>query len=115
MDHPAVSLHFTGAPELTERLDAWVEAGGLLREEGTTVLASSDRCPEAFDLHLYPVATRIAPGEWAFISSLGHGFALRRRHCHLLDRDPRHIPPVIDHVYFGDPRGTTSTRWSTGS
>ncbi len=64
MDHPAVSLHFTGTPELTDRLEAWVEAGGLLREEGTTVLASSTRCPEAFDLHLYPVATRIAPGEW---------------------------------------------------
>ncbi len=104
MDHPAVSLHFTGAPELTERLDAWVEAGGLLREEGTTVLASSDRCPEAFDLHLYPVATRIAPGEWG-IHIFTSVMASRSVGAIVIsDRDPA-APPVIDHAYFGDPEG----------
>src|SRR5690606_28055733 len=104
MDHPAVAVHFTGAPELTERLDAWVEAGGLLREEGTTVLASSDRCPEAFDLHLYPVATRIAPGEWG-IHIFTSVMASRSAGTIVIsDRDPA-APPVIDHAYFDDPEG----------
>ncbi len=104
MDHPAVSLQFSGTPELTERLDAWVADGGLLREEGTTVIASSDRCPEAFDLHLYPVASRIAPGEWnvhiftSVMASRSAGTVV------ISDRDPA-APPVIDHAYFNDPEG----------
>lgn len=104
MDHPAVSLQFSGSPELTERLEAWVGAGGLLREEGTTVLATSDRCPEAFDLHLYPVASRIAPGEWSIhlftsvMASRSAGTVV------ISDRDPA-APPVIDHAYFNDPDG----------
>jgi choline dehydrogenase len=104
MDHPAVSLQFSGTPELTERLEAWVADGGLLREEGTTVLASSDRCPEAMDLHLYPVATRIAPGEWGIhiftsvMASRSAGTVV------ISDRDPA-APPVIDHAYFNDPEG----------
>jgi choline dehydrogenase len=81
-----------------------VEAGGLLREEGTTVLASSDRCPEAFDLHLYPVASRIAPGEWS-IHLFTSVMASRSAGTIVIsDRDPA-APPVIDHAYFNDPEG----------
>jgi choline dehydrogenase len=104
MDHPAVSLHFTGTPALTERLDAWVDAGGLLREEGTTVLASSDRCPEAFDLHLYPVATRIAPGEWG-IHIFTSVMASRSAGTVAISGHDPAAPPVIDHAYFNDPEG----------
>ncbi len=104
MDHPAVSLHFSGTPELTKRLNVWVEGGGLLREEGTTVLASSDRCPEAFDLHLYPVATRIAPGEWGIHIFTSVMASRSAGTIAISERDPA-AAPVIDHAYFNDPEG----------
>ena len=101
MDHPAVALNFAGTPELTERLEAWLAAGGLLREEGTTVLASSNRCPEAFDLHLYPVATRTAPGSWDCHLSISVMASRSTGTIAISDRDPA-APPVIDHAYFSD-------------
>ncbi|MCA9858478.1 MAG: GMC family oxidoreductase N-terminal domain-containing protein [Thermomicrobiales bacterium] len=104
MDHPAVSLQFTGTPALTERLEAWVADGGLLREEGTTVLAASDRCPTAFDLHLYPVATRVSPGEWSVCLFTSVMASRSTGTVVISDRDPA-APPVIDHAYFSDPEG----------
>ena len=105
MDHPAVSLHFAGtAASLPKRLDAWVAHGGFCVRKAPPFIASSDRCPEAFDLHLYPVASRIAPGEWnvhiftSVMASRSAGTVV------ISDRDPA-APPVIDHAYFNDPEG----------
>ena len=63
-DHPALAVDFTGTPELTAMLDAFVEQGGMPREEGTIGLASSSRCEGPFDLHLYPIAHRNGPADW---------------------------------------------------
>jgi choline dehydrogenase len=104
MDHPAVALHFAGTPELTERSETWLAAGGLLREEGTTILGTSQRCPEAFDLHLYPVATRLAPGQWEYHISVSVMASRSTGTIAISDRNPT-APPVIDHAYFGDPEG----------
>lgn len=103
-DHPAVALHFAGTPALVERLDAYVAAGGLAREEGSTVLAASDRCPEAFDLHLYPVATRHGPGKWSVQLSISVMASRSTGEIRISDRAPAALP-LIDHAYFSDADG----------
>ena len=53
-DHPAYDMQYAGTPELYERL-ATFAARQVLREEGVIAkLRVVD--PEAFDLHIYPVA-----------------------------------------------------------
>ena len=69
MDHPAIALRYAGTPELYERrLETFVAEGGLPREEGTTALASSSRCTEIFDLHLYPIASMKSRDDWTIRS-----------------------------------------------
>lgn len=103
-DHPAVALHFAGTDELIDRLDTYVGYGGLPREEGTTLLASSSRCEEAFDLHIYPVATRHATGDWSMNLTISVMASRSTGTVQISDRAPA-APPIIDHAYFSDPEG----------
>ncbi len=66
-DHPATAVVYDASPELVAEMDAFLAAGGLAREEGTTGLVSSSRCEGPYDIHLYPVAPRPHDGEsWRF-------------------------------------------------
>jgi choline dehydrogenase len=103
-DHPAIAVSYSGTPELTARLDAFVNDGGMPREEGTIALASSSRCEGPFDLHIYPIAHRHAEGNWeifiaaAVMSPKSAGF------IKITDADPA-AAPLIDHCYLTDPDG----------
>ena len=57
----------------TKLLDEFVANGGLPREEGTIGLFSSGRCEGPFDMHLYPIAHRNAPGDWSVFIATGAG------------------------------------------
>jgi choline dehydrogenase len=104
-DHPAFALRFDGSPALVAEMDAFVAAGGLPREEGTTALARSTRCEGPFDLHLYPVASRPRGGEgWRFSIAAAvmdpHSTGTVR-----LSAVAPEAPPIIDPGWFTDPAG----------
>jgi choline dehydrogenase len=102
-DHPSLKLSYPGTDKARDRLDAFVAAGGIQKEEGVIGLAASSRCAEAFDLHIYPVSLR-TDGEWdyhlpvAVVAPRSTGFVT------IVDRNPR-TPPSIDHAYLTDPDG----------
>jgi choline dehydrogenase len=104
MDHPAIALRYAGTPELLERLETFVAEGGLPREEGTTALASSSRCTEIFDLHLYPIASMKSRGNWSYSISAAVMAPRSTGFVRITDRDPG-APPLIDHAYLTDDDG----------
>jgi choline dehydrogenase len=112
-DHALIPLLYSGTPELIESMARFEADGGLMREEGTTIVARSAQCQGPFDLHIYPVSSRAAdswardlhrrtgPPGWLFavsaalLSPRSHGTI-----C-LSSGDPE-APPRIDHAYFTD-------------
>ncbi len=103
-DHPATRVVFSGMPELVERMNEFVAAGGPPREEGTIVLARSSRCTEGFDLHLYPLGSRTPEGGWRFAIYSAVMDVKSKGSIRLSGRDPEALP-IIDTAYFSDPEG----------
>lgn len=101
-DHPAGRVVYEGTPELNVVMDNYVAGGGLLREEGTTVLAKSRRCQTAFDLHLYPLGHRNPDGSWLYAIYTAVMDPTSTGSVRLSGTDPEALP-VIDHGYFTDP------------
>lgn len=100
-DHPALSVDYTGTPDLTRMLDDFVSQGGLPREEGTIGLFSSRRCEGPFDMHLYPIAHRNGPGDWnVFIASAV--MAPRSTGTIAIAGVDPETPPRIEHRYLSD-------------
>ncbi|HYK65502.1 MAG TPA: GMC family oxidoreductase, partial [Patescibacteria group bacterium] len=102
-DHPRVSLHYAGTRELEQIMTAF-ERDHWMPEEQTIAKAQSSRCPEAFDLHVYPVGGRYEA------SRTGWGWSLevacmtpRSRGALRLTSADVAAPPVIDHRYLSDP------------
>lgn len=102
-DHPASRVLFAGTDQLVAAMDAFVFAGGAPREEGTIVLARSDRCRDGYDLHLYPIGSRTAEG-WRFAIYAAVMDVRSHGSVRLGGRDPEAMP-VIDSGYFTDPEG----------
>src|SRR5581483_5535707 len=112
-DHALIALLYPGTPELVERMHRYELEGGLMREEGTTIVARSAQCTEAFDLHIYPVSSRAADSwardlhrrgdtpTWLFGISSALLTPRSRGTIRLSSRDPEALP-VIDHAYFTD-------------
>ncbi|CAN5611104.1 GMC family oxidoreductase [soil metagenome] len=103
-DHPAAAVKYSGTPELTAMLDAFVANGGLPREEGTIALASSRRCEGPFDLHLYPIAHRNGPGDWDIFIGAAVMASRSTGQVRVLSGDPESAP-LIEHRYVTDPEG----------
>jgi choline dehydrogenase len=104
-DHPAYPILYHGSDAGRASMDAFAAAGGFLREEGATALASSHRCEGPFDLHLYPVASRPHQGEsWRFAIATAVMEPRSRGTVRLSGRDPEALP-IIDTAYFTDPEG----------
>ena len=75
VDHPTVKLHFAGTDRLHRAMDEF-QASRWRPDEQTLAKARSRRCTEAFDLHLYSVATRpgsVVGGEKPEPEELGTG------------------------------------------
>jgi choline dehydrogenase len=103
-DHPATRVVFAGTPGLVAAMDAFVESGGDAREEGTIVLAKSSRCADGFDLHLYPLGSRLEDGSWRFAIYTAVMDVKSTGSVRLSGRDPESLP-IIDTGYFTDPEG----------
>ena len=121
-EHSVILLLDPGNPELTARMQRFAAEGGLVREDAINILARSSYCKSAFDLHIYPMASRefgswasASPeaGAWAaekqqdgdrWLMGVGPGVLtpLSRGTVSILDRDPESAPR-IDHNYFSDP------------
>jgi len=95
---------FSGTPGLEEAMNGFVAAGGDAREEGTIVLARSSRCTDGFDLHLYPLSSRLEDGSWRFAIYTAVMEVKSTGSVRLSGRDPEALP-VIDTGYFTDPDG----------
>lgn len=105
-DHPAAAVTYEASPELVAEMDAFLAAGGLVREEGTTGLVSSSRCEGPYDIHIYPVAPHPHGGEpWRFaiasavMAPRSRGSIGLNSEC---PTDPE-AAPVIDTNYLSDP------------
>lgn len=103
MDHPSIKLAFPGTDRARAELDAYVDQGGAASEEGVIGLASSSRCEEAFDLHIYPVSLRTQVG-WDYHLPAAVVAPRSTGSVTIVDPDPRSAP-VIDHRYLSDPEG----------
>jgi choline dehydrogenase len=112
-DHALIPLLYSGTPELIESMARFEAGGGLMREEGTTVVARSSQCQGPFDLHIYPISSRVADSwardlhrregsaGWLFgVASALLSPRSRGTIC-LSSREPE-APPRIDHAYFTD-------------
>ena len=104
MDHPAIQLRYEGSEALTTGLDAFVNEGGMPREEGTIFLTRSTRCAGRYDLHLYPIAHRRAEGEWDISISAAVMASRSTGVVRATSVDP-HAKPHIDHGYLTDDEG----------
>lgn len=107
-DHPATAVQYEASPELIAEMDAFLAAGGLAREEGTTGLVSSSRCEGPYDIHIYPVAPHPhgdEPWRFAIASAV---MAPRSRGSVGLNPDQPTDPeaaPIIDTNYLSDEDG----------
>jgi choline dehydrogenase len=113
-DHPLIPLLYSGTPELIESMARFEADGGLMREEGTTIVASSAQSDGPFDLHIYPISSRVADswardlhrreesGGWLFGVASALMSPRSRGTIRLSSRDPE-APPRIDPAYFTDP------------
>jgi choline dehydrogenase len=112
-DHALIPLLYSGTPELIDSMARFEADGGLMREEGTTIVARSAQCQGPFDLHIYPVSSRVADS-WArdlhrrdglagWLFSIASALLTPRSHgtIRLSSSDPE-APPRIDHAYFTD-------------
>ncbi|SRR5579884_32742 len=104
-DHPALMLTYRGTPALIAALQAFIDSGGALREEGTIAKGRSTWCERAFDLHVYPVAGPYGwegEGEWVFAIPVANLTPRSRGTVRLVSRDPE-LAPILDHGYLTDP------------
>ena len=89
-DHPAAYLDFAGTEELRAEMTAF-GAQRWMPEEQTIAKARSSRCPEAFDLHLYPEGGPYAEqrSAWSFIMPIACMTPRSRGTLRLAERRPR--------------------------
>ncbi|MBV9356487.1 MAG: GMC family oxidoreductase N-terminal domain-containing protein [Chloroflexi bacterium] len=112
-DHALIPLLYAGTPELAESMARFEAEGGLMREEGTTIVARSGQCQGVFDLHIYPISSRVAdswardlhrregPAGWLF--GIGSALLTPRSHGTVRLSSPGpEAAPRIDHAYFTD-------------
>lgn len=102
VDHPAVTLRMDTSEQMQQQMAAFASRGWL-PEEQTLAKAQSQRCNEAFDLHLYAVSSRSpSTGIWRYsicvadVEPRSHGTVT------LASPNPA-LPPVIDHGFLTDP------------
>lgn len=102
MDHPTVKVYFAGTDRLHAAMDEFA-AHHWRPDEQALAKARSSVCKEAFDLHLYSVATR-PPGEnrWVYRVYVSSVFPRSVGSVTLTSADPD-AAPMIDHGYLTDP------------
>lgn len=104
VDHPAVKVHFAGTARLHRAMDEF-EARQWRPDEQSLAKARSRRCTEAFDLHLYSVASHPPGGNgWVYQIYVSSVLPRSAGSVKLASADPE-APPIIDHGYLSDVDG----------
>jgi choline dehydrogenase len=104
LDHPTVKVHFAGTERLHRMMDD-CEARQWRPDEQSLAKARSRRCTEAFDLHLYAVASHPRGSEgWVYQVYVSSVLPRSAGSVKLASMDPE-TPPVIDHGYLSDVGG----------
>ena len=105
-DHPSFSMRHYGTQLFDSLMKDFIADGSTVFAEQSLAKVRSDRCSEAFDLHMAPV-TSVGPdseGRWELTMFVAHMFPRSRGRLTLQDSDPS-TSPVIDTGYFTDPEG----------
>ncbi len=104
VDHPTVKVHFAGTDRLHRAMDDF-EAHRWRPDEQSLAKARSSRCTEAFDLHLYSVASH-PRGSTGWVYQIYVSSVLPRSvgSVTLASTDPN-AAPLIDHGYLTDADG----------
>ena len=103
-DHPAVSLKHHGTRLFDSSMETFMAAGKTVFTDQSLAKARSDRCDDAFDLHIAPT-TSSGPdsgGRWECVMYAAHMAPKSRGRLTLRDADAD-SSPVIDTGYFTDP------------
>jgi len=104
VDHPTVKVHFAGTEGLHRAMDD-CEARQWRPDEQSLAKARSSRCTEAFDLHLYSVASHPPGGnDWVYQIYVSSVLPRSAGSVKLASTDPE-APPIIDHGYLSDVGG----------
>ena len=104
VDHPTVKVHFAGTGRLHHAMNDF-EARQWRPDEQSLAKARSRHCTEAFDLHLYSVASHPPSGEgWVYQVYVSSVLPRSAGSVTLASTDPE-APPVIDHGYLSDVNG----------
>ncbi|MDQ6833119.1 MAG: GMC oxidoreductase, partial [Chloroflexota bacterium] len=104
VDHPTVKVHFAGTERLHRAMDDF-EARQWRPDEQSLAKARSRRCTEAFDLHLYSVASHPPGGNsWVYQVYVSSVLPRSAGSVKLASTDPE-APPIIDHGYLSDVDG----------
>jgi choline dehydrogenase len=100
-DHPLVGLTLQPSARLVQEMEAF-RAERWLPDEQVVLLAQSQHCQEAFDLH-FPAYSARDPqtGEWRFTISIAHFFSAGTGTVAIASRDPAALPN-LDHRYLLD-------------
>ena len=103
-DHPSISLEFIGNRQLSHRMGESLANGNTVFTEQSLAKLASDKCTEAFDLHISPITT-LSPnsdGLWPCTLAISNMAPKSRGRLFIHSDDPRETP-VIDTGYLTDP------------
>lgn len=104
VDHPAVTVRFAGTNRLHRAMDDF-EGQQWRPDEQSLAKARSSRCTEAFDLHLYAVASHPCDGKgWRYEVYVSSVLPRSAGSVKLASMDPE-AAPLIDHGYLSDVDG----------
>ena len=103
-DHPGVSMKHHGTPLFESLMQDFIAEGRTVYTEQSLAKARSNRCDEAFDLHIAPTTSAGPGGEgrWECGMYVALMAPLSRGRLTLRDSNPQ-SKPVIDTGYFTDP------------
>ena len=103
-DHPGVHLQLGNPTALGGQMDTLL-AQGWLPDEQTLAKARSQRCAEAFDLHLYAVSHQSkATGAWGYLLEIANVTPRATGTVKLASARPS-AAPLIEHAFLSDPEG----------
>lgn len=104
-DHPNVDLAFSGTPELFAQMERF-RAERWMPEEQVIAKASSSRCGDGFDIHIYPAGGPSTGSDsgWWFVIPVACMTPRSRGQVRLASSDPE-AKLLLEHGYLTDPDG----------
>ena len=103
-DHPSVGATFRASAELMDRLRRW-DAERWLPDEQALAKTRSSQCREAFDLHVFTYAPRLADASGWNLQIWAACVEVRSTGSFSLTSTDPEVAPRIEHGFLTDPEG----------